>query len=54
MRQPQEGSIASLKLITDKALSLPHLTEPHLAKLGKNGSHFQPWFSHCTHCQSGD
>ena len=42
MRQPQEGSIASLKLITDRALSLPHLTEPHLAKLGKNGSHFQP------------
>lgn len=49
MGQPQEGGIASCKLITDRALSLPHST-----KLGKKGSRFQPWVSYCTHQQVGD
>ena len=46
---PQEGGIASCKLITDRALSLPHPT-----KLGKNSSRFQPWVSYCIYHQAGD
>lgn len=49
MGQPQEGGTASCKLITDRALSLPHPT-----RLGRKSSRFQLWVSYCTYHQAGD